>query len=160
MLVTKRKPKPRGKPFTGKDDPRNNPNGRPTKARETAKSFAECFVATMHKEVEALENGQPIKATNYELFVKQMVNAGIKGTSTGTPARKLVLDFLNGLETKETTDEAKQATEGEDVQAFSWDAAKEQLYQDMKAAGRERLREGCPLAFACEARPFRTGPGA
>ena len=143
MVEVTKKKKPRGKPFPKgvSGNPTGNPPGL-VKARETAKSFSQCFIALMNKEVEATEDGKKIKAPTYELFVKQMISAGIKGTSTGTPARKLVLDFLNGLETKETTDEAKQATEGEDVQAFSWDAAKEQLYQDMKAAGRERLREG------------------
>ena len=90
----------------------------------------------MHKTVDASEGGQPIKATNYELFIKQMINAGIKGTITGTPARKLVLDFMGSLEVKEMIAEAKREAEGENVDDFSWDEAKEQLYQDMKAAGR------------------------
>jgi hypothetical protein len=47
-----------------------------------------------------------------------------------------VLDFLSRLETKEEVAEAKRATEGENVEAFSWDDAKEKLYQEMKAAGR------------------------
>ena len=29
-----------------------------------------------------------------------MINTGIKGSGTGTAARKLVLDFMNGLEVR------------------------------------------------------------
>ena len=91
--MTKRKPKPRGKPFTGKDDPRSNPNGRPTKARETAKTFSECFIKLMHKEVVAnTGGGQTVVAPNYEHFIGEMIQAGIKG-GTGTQARKLVLSL-------------------------------------------------------------------
>ena len=110
MPVTKRKPKPRGKPFVAGGDDRRNP----TKARDTVKTFSECFIAAMNKEVDALVDGQPTRAPRYELFIGQMIRAGIKG-GTGTQARKLVLDFMNGLEVKETVADGKQAAEGEEL---------------------------------------------
>ena len=140
MPVTKCKP--RGKPFTGKGDPRNNLKGRPTKARETAKSFAECFVKLMNKEVSASigVGGETVVRPNYEHFLSEMIKAGIKGTGAGTSARKLVLDFMAQLETKEQVEEDKQAATGETADDFSWDAAKQTLYEELKAAGKLRSK--------------------
>jgi hypothetical protein len=133
----KEKKKPRGKPFP--KGVSGNPKGNPeslAKAREAARNanrtFAEQFLKEMHREVPAIENGVPIKAKNYKLFVQQMIAAGIKG-GTGTQARKLVLEFLALLVAEE-----KKAAEGENVEAFSWDDAKEKLYQRLKAAGRAK----------------------
>jgi hypothetical protein len=84
VVEVKKKRKPRGKPFPKgvSGNPTGNPPGK-VKAALANRTFNDCFVAAMLKEVDALENGQPIKATNYELFIKQMINAGIKG-GTGT----------------------------------------------------------------------------
>ena len=111
-IAKRKRTKPSGKPFP--KGVSGNPNGRPTKAREAAKTFSECFIAAMNKEVDALVDGQPTRAPRYELFIGQMIQAGIKG-GTGTQARKLVLDFMNGLEVKETVADAKQAAEGEEL---------------------------------------------
>ena len=62
-----------------------------------------------------------------------MIKAGIRGN---TSARRLVMDFLLGLqarEVREKADETKRETEGESPEVVSWDGAKEQL---LKAAGR------------------------
>ena len=106
-------------------------------ARNANRTFAEQFLKEMHREVPAIENGVPIKAKNYKLFIQQMIAAGIKG-GTGTQARKLVLEFLALLENKEAVAEEKKAAEGENVEAFSWDDAKEKLYQRFKAARRAK----------------------
>jgi hypothetical protein len=136
VIVTPLKKKPRGKPFPKGVSP--NPGGVPNEKKRYAnanKTFAEQFLKEMFREVEALENGVPIKAPNYAIFIRQMINAGIKG-GTGTQARKLVLEFLSLLENKEVAAEAQRATEGDPPEVFSWDDAKEKLYQRFKAAGR------------------------
>ena len=136
-MVEVKKKKPRGKPFPKgvSGNPTGNPPGL-VKARAASRTFSQCFIALMNKEVEATEDGKKIKAPTYELFVKQMINAGIKGTSTGTPARKLVLEFMAGLETKETAEEVKKASEPEDMSGFSWDEEKEKLLQQLAEASR------------------------
>jgi hypothetical protein len=116
VIVTPIKKKPRGKPFPKGVSP--NPGSVPNEKKRYAngnKTFTEQFFKEMFREVEALENGVRIKSTKYNLFIKQMVDAGIKGN---TPARKLVLDFMNSLEVKEEKAEAKQATAGEDIEAW------------------------------------------
>ena len=128
-----RKLKKRGKPFAKGSDERRNVDGKPKKASEANFEFNQHFIGEMFREVQASIDGKPIIAPRYQLFIKQMIEAGIKGN---TSARKLVMEFMSKLETKEEVDEAKRESEGEDASAFSWDAAKEQLYQDMKAAGR------------------------
>ena len=115
-MAGKYKEKPRGKPFLKGADPRREGNGRPTKARETAKTFSECFINLMNKEVAATEGGQAVLKPNYEHFLSEMIKAGIKGAA-GTPARKLVLDFMGSLEAKEEVADGKQAAEGEEFGA-------------------------------------------
>ena len=51
-------------------------------------------------------------------------------------ARKLLLEFMREQEAREANADAKAVAEGEDIASFSWNAAKEELYDAMKAAGR------------------------
>ena len=85
MLEVKRKRKPGGRPYP--KGVSGNPNGRPTKAREAAKTFSECFIKLMNKEVAAQVGSEMVVRPNYEHFIGEMIKAGIKG-GTGTPARK------------------------------------------------------------------------
>ena len=82
------------------------------------------------KVVPAQIGGKMVEAPQYELFIMQMIQAGIKGN---TPARKLVLEFMAANDAREaaTEEQAKQATEG-GVGVFNWDAAKEQTLQQLK----------------------------
>ena len=56
----------------------------------------------------------------------------------GTPARKLVMDFMSKQEARETIADAKREQDGESIESFSWDAAKDALYQELKAARRTK----------------------
>ncbi len=92
----------------------------------------------MFKEVSANIGGQTIVAPQYELFIKQMIKAGISGN---TSARRLVVDFLLGIQAREAaqkTDETQRETEGESPEVVSWDGAKAQL---LKAAGRLKTED-------------------
>ena len=97
------------------------------------KTINERFLALMFKEVAANVGGQTIVAPQYELFLGEMIKAGIRGN---TSARRLVVDFLLGLQAREAgqkTDETQRETEGESPEVVvSWDCAKERL---LKAAG-------------------------
>ncbi len=79
MADIKRKKKPRGRAFVGGIDARRNPNGRPTKASDTAKTFSECFIKLMNKEVAAQVGSEMVVRPNYEHFIGEMIKAGIKG---------------------------------------------------------------------------------
>ena len=94
------------------------------------KTINERFLALMFKEVEATIGGQHVVAPQYELFLGEMIKAGIRGN---TSARRLVVDFLLGLEAREKTAETIPETEAETPEVVSWNCAKEQL---LKAAGR------------------------
>ena len=138
MSDVKRKRKPRGTPFP--KGVSGNPNGRPSEKKRIAAAANACndiFLEEMFKEVEVLIGGQPTKTTHYRLFVQQMIQAGIKG-GPGTPARKLVMDFMSKQEARETIADAKREQDGESIESFSWDAAKDALYQELKAARRTK----------------------
>ena len=107
---------------------------------EAANSCRQVFVEELFKEVEVLRDGVPTRTTRYRLFVDQMITAGIKG-GTGTPARKLLLEFMREQEGREIRDGADRAAAGESIEAFSWDAAKEALYAELKAADRISRKE-------------------
>ena len=82
--------------------------------------------------------GQTIVAPQYELFLGEMIKAGIRGN---TSARRLVVDFLLGLEAREArekADETKRETEGESPEVVNWDVAKARLLKD---AGRLRTED-------------------
>ena len=87
------------------------------------------FAQEMLKVVPAQIGGKMVEAPQYELFIMQMIQAGIKGN---TPARKLVLEFMAANDARDATAEekAKAAIEG-GVGNFNWDAAKEQTLQQV-----------------------------
>jgi hypothetical protein len=69
----------------------------------------------------------PVRATNYQLFISRMIKAGISGN---TSARRLVVDFLLGLQAREKPEEAERETESESPEVVSWDVAKARLLKD------------------------------
>jgi hypothetical protein len=91
------------------------------------------FLELMAKEVPAVMGGKTVMTTHYELFLTQMIKAGIKGN---TQARKLVLDFMIAAmerEGRQKTEEPAHEAEAEPAKVISWDSKKQQL---LKAAGR------------------------
>ncbi len=132
-----------GKPQTKKGKPRGRPwpkgvSGHPAGNRHLGDVLRSRFAHEMLKVVPAKVGGVMIEAPRYELFITQMIEAGIKGN---TPARKLLLEFMNANDAAEVAAEqqAKQATE-RGTGAFDWGAAKEktmkQLAATIKAARR------------------------
>ena len=81
----------------------------------------------LFKPVEATVNGQPVKTTQYQLFVQQLIKAGITGN---TPARKLVLEFMRDHEVREKmfADEIATQKAGGLLQ-LDWDAEEESIMQ-------------------------------
>ena len=129
--TTKKKLKPRGRPFPKGQS--GNPKGRPL-----GEIVGNRFAAEMLKVVPAQVGGKTIEAPQYELFIMQMIQAGIKGN---TPARKLVLDFIAANDARETAadEKAKQATEG-GVGVFNWDDAKERVLQNLQSVFKQARR--------------------
>ena len=80
-----------------------------------------------------------VRASQSELFAQQMVKNGI---TKGPQAMKLVLQFIEAHEGREAAKEAeaKKAAEGDSIEEFSWDDAKERLYQDLQAATKQRVK--------------------
>jgi hypothetical protein len=90
------------------------------------------FLELMAEEVPANTGGEVVSTTYYELFLHQMIKAGIKGN---TQARKLVLDFMIAAmerEGRQKTEEPAHEAEAEPAKVISWDGKKQQL---LKAAG-------------------------
>lgn len=85
------KKKPRGKPFTGADDPRNNANGQRSRAVvATAAQARELYVTVLHEPHNAtIDAGM----SNLELIVRQHVAAARKGDAT---QREQMLDRIWG----------------------------------------------------------------
>ena len=121
--TTKKKLKPRGRPFPKGQS--GNPKGRPL-----GEVVGNRFAQEMLKVVPAQIGGKMVEAPQYELFIRQMIQEGIKGNA---PARKQVLDFIAANDARESAadEKTKQATEG-GVGVFNWDAAKEQTLQQLK----------------------------
>ena len=71
-----------------------NPGGKASRLTKVG----DAFMRELFKPVEATVNGQPVKTTQYQLFVQQLIKAGITGN---TPARKLVLEFMRDHEVRE-----------------------------------------------------------
>ena len=132
MTEGKQKKKPRGRPFP------KGVSGNPHGNRHLGAIVGSRFAQEMLKVVPAQIGGKMVEAPQYELFIMQMIQAGIKGN---TPARKLVLEFMAANDARDAAAEekAKQATEG-GVGVFNWDAAKEQTLQQLKSVLKEARR--------------------
>ena len=76
-IAKRKRSAPSGKPFS--KGVSGNPNGRPTKAREAAKTFSECFIKLMNKEVAAQVGSEMVVRPNYEHFIGEMIKAGHQG---------------------------------------------------------------------------------
>ena len=112
----KKKLKPRGRPFPKGQS--GNPKGRPL-----GEIVGNRFAQEMLKVVPAQVGGKTIEAPQYQLFIMQMIQAGIKGN---TPARKLVLEFIAANDAlRAQREEADKAAGEGGVGNFNWDAAKE-----------------------------------
>ena len=61
------------------------------------------FLEEFFKEVTALQNGEPVKASQHKLFMQQLIQAGIKGN---TPAKRLVLQHFEAVEARRQVQEA------------------------------------------------------
>ena len=97
-----------GKPQTKKGKPRGRPwpkgvSGHPAGNRHLGDVLRSRFAHEMLKVVPAKVGGVMIEAPRYELFITQMIEAGIKGN---TPARKLLLEFMNANDAAEVAAEA------------------------------------------------------
>ena len=68
-----------GKPFPKGVSP--NPGGVPKKIT----TMDDVFLEEFFKEVDAMQGGQIVRATQYRFFVQELIKAGIKG---GTPAKR------------------------------------------------------------------------
>lgn len=89
------KKKPRGKPFTGNDDPRNNRSGqRNAGAVATATAMREMYVQVLAEPMDA----PPVEAqSKVEAIVRQHVTAAANGDAH---ARETLLDRIFGKSTQ------------------------------------------------------------
>ena len=129
-VIGNKKPPP-GRPFQkGKS---GNPSGRP----KNLSRFGDVLMKEFFKPVVAQVGGKMVRASQSQLLAQQMVKNGI---TKGPQAMKLLLQFIEAHEAREAAKQAleakKAAEDGENIEDFSWDAAKEELYQALKAAGR------------------------
>ena len=106
-----------------------NPKGTNRYTKELANAD-DVFLDEFFREVEALQGSQVIKASQYKLFIHQMVQAGIKGN---TPAKKLVLQHFATVEARKA-----QKAEAKDngVVEIDWDEEKARVLQEVKAAAK------------------------
>ena len=72
--------------------------GQPAGNRHLGDVLRGRFAHEMLKVVPAKVGGDMIEAPRYELFITQMIEPGIKGN---TPARKLLLEFMNANDAAE-----------------------------------------------------------
>ena len=130
--TTPKKGRGPGRPFL----PGNKANAKGINGHtKTIEVADDTFLDEFFKEVEALQDGQVVKASRYKLFISQMITAGIKG---GTPAKRLVLQHFEAVQARRKVDEAlriKKAAES-GTSNFSWDAEKERVLQELKAAAK------------------------
>ena len=132
MTEVKKKKKPRGRPFP------KGVSGNPHGNRHLGAIVGNRFMAEMLKVVPAQIGGKMVEAPRYELFVTQMIEQGIKGN---TPARKLVLEFMQANDARETAAEqqAKKALVG-GLGEFNWDEAKEQAVLQLREVIKDARR--------------------
>jgi len=104
MTDTTPKKKVPGRPFPKGTS--GNPKGinRYT-AMKTIEQSDEMFLEELFKEVDALEKGQVVKATQHKLFMQQLIVTGIKGRAID---RKLVLQHFAAVEARKKVLEAER----------------------------------------------------
>ncbi len=122
-----RYPNGRGRSFAKGTDSRRNLKGRPP---ENIQTFDDSFFYEFFKEVDAKKGELLVRASQYKLFMEQMIQHGIKGKVSD---RRLVLEFFIGAEARRAkmVEQAK-ATMAGGTGNFDWTEAQERLLQGMK----------------------------
>jgi Family of unknown function (DUF5681) len=94
----------------------------------------------LSKLVDANINGKPVRATQYELFVQQLIKDAI---TKGPASKRLLIQFMESHEKREAAKKAEEANADNAPRELTWGEVQEKMYQKFRDSVAQSAAKNC-----------------